>query len=187
MALANVSRPMGFMPSTQGGRTAAQAIRRPVAASRSAVGAAASADLAIGDAYALDANGNAIHAGPDAVVRGVVRGFEMAANPSVMGGAGPVSIDYLLAANAGAILGIEDPSTLFEVQADTFATTNRGGNFNLADTAPDSTLRQSRQTINIGGGAGVQFKVIDIVNSPADNATGTNARVLCRLLQAELA
>ena len=104
-----------------------------------------------------------------------------------MGGQGPVSIDYLPAATAGVVLGIEDPSTMFEVQTDTFASGNRGGNFNLADTAPDPVLRQSRQTLSIGGGIGTQFKAIDIVNRPTDNALGQYARVAVRLIQTELA
>jgi len=187
MSYSNFNQPMGFHPSTQGGRTAAQLQPRPVAASRTPVGAAASADLAIGDCYALDANGNAYHAGADATIKGVVRGFRFAAQPSVMGGNGPVSVDYLPAASAGTVLGIEDPSTLFEVQADTFAVTNIGGSFKIGDTAPDATLRQSRQYINTGAGAGTQFKVVDIVPRPTDNNYGQYAKVLARLLTADLA
>jgi len=187
VAYANVNRPMGFEPSIQGGRVYPETVTRPVLSGRSPVGAAASADLAIGDAYALDANGNAYHAGADATIRGVVRGFRFQADGRVMGGAGPVSIDYLPAATAGFVIGIEDPSTQFEAQTDTFAASNRGGSFNITDAAPDSTLRQSRQSISIGGGAGTQFRVIDIVNRPTDNALGAFARVLCRLLTPQLA
>src|SRR5215472_10314061 len=118
MAFANANRPNGFDPSRSNGKTQLVSKPRPVAASRTPVGAAASADLAIGDAYALDANGNAYHAGSDATVRGIVRGFRFQASGAVMGGQGPVSIDFLPAANAGTIEGIEDPSAEFEVQAD---------------------------------------------------------------------
>ena len=187
MGYPNVFRPLGFHPYKQGGRTNPQTVERPVAASRSAVGAAASAILSVGDAYALDANGNAIHAGADAVVRGIVTGFRLQAVPSVMGGAGPVSQDQLVASDAGWVIGIEDPSAWFEVQADTFATTNIGGSFDLLDAADDTTLRQSRQSLNVGVGAGLQFKAIGIKNSPADNAVGANAVVIVRLLQSELA
>lgn len=186
MALPNVNRPTGFDPVQLMGETAPELIPRPVLASRTPVGAAVSADLAIGDAYGIDANGNAYHAGADANVRGIVRGFRMQADSRVMGGGGPVSIDYLAAASAGTVLGIEDPAVLFEAQSDTFAVTNIGQPFNLADAAPDPTLRQSRQTINIGGGAGTQFRAIDIVRKPTDNAYGANARVRVRLLQSWL-
>ena len=187
MGYPNVFRPLGFHPYTQGGRTNPQTVERPVAAARVAVGAASSAILSVGDAYALDANGNAYHAGADAVVRGIVIGFRLMAQPSIMGGAGPISVDQLVAASAGWIIGIEDPSALFEVQSDTFAVTNIGGSFPLLDAADDTSLRQSRQSMNIGGGAGTQFKAIDIKNSPADNAYGANAVILVRLLQSELA
>lgn len=187
MAFANANRPNGFDPGRQGGKTAAVEVARPVAASRSVVGAAASADLAIGDAYGLDANGNAYHVGADGNVRGIVRGFRWAASPAVMGGAGPVSIDYLPAANAGTILGIEDPSTEFEVQTDTCAASNIGGLFNMTDAAPDSTLRQARSSLNVGGGAGTQFRITRLVDRPTDNAFGTFARVYVRLNQALMA
>src|SRR5215472_15774291 len=177
MAFANANRPNGFDPSRSNGKTQLVSKPRPVAASRTPVGAAATADLAIGDAYALDANGNAYHAGADATVRGIVRGFRFQAIAGVMNGQGPISVDYLPAASPGVVLGIEDPSVLFEVQTDTFAVTNRGALFNLLDAADDPLWRQSRQSINVGGGAGTQFRAIDIVERPTDNAIGANARI----------
>ena len=183
MPLANVSRPMGFRAYKQGGRANYITKQRPVLANRVAVGTATGVDLAIGDAYALDPNGNAYHAGPDAKVQGIVIGFKFQASSAVMGGAGPVSIDYLPAANSGFVIGIEDPDAQFTVQSDTFSVADILGEYNLADALPDSVLRQSRQTISIGGGAGTQFRTMDIEPSTASNAYGANAQVLVKLLQ----
>ena len=181
MAYANVSRPMGFVPKFNVGRNSNNVMARPVAASRNAVGAAASAIIAIGDAYALDASSNAYHAGADAVVRGIVIGFVIKAVPTIMGGGGPISQDILLATDAGTVLGVEDAGAEFTVQCDTFAQANEGGLFALTDAAPDTTFRQSRQTLNIGGGAGTQFVAVKLDQSPADNAYGANARAVVRV------
>jgi hypothetical protein len=185
MGYSNVSRPMGFSPLKPLGKENSANVPRPVPAIRTpASGGNASTDIAIGDAYALDSNGNAYRAGPNDVVKGIVIGLRFLASSLVMGGQGPVSNDYLLAGSTGTIIGCEDPYVEFMVQADTFAATNINGHFNLADAAPDSTLSQSRQTINIGGGLGNQFEAQDIVQSFADNAYGTNARIIVRMLQA---
>jgi len=163
------------------------AIVRPVPASRTAIGAAASADIAIGDAYAVDANGNAYHSGADGTVRGICTGFELQAIATVMNGQGPISIDYATAATACSLIGCEDPNVMFEVWADTAAQSNVGGLFNLLDAAPDALFAQSRQKLNVGGGAGTQFRLMKILQSPADNATGANARVAVALAQTYLA
>jgi hypothetical protein len=147
--------------------------------------------MAVGDAYGLDANGNAFRAGPNDSVRGIVVGLRFLGDPNVMGGQGPISLDYITGAEGAAaantivaqILGCEDPTVLFQVQADSFAANNIGGLFNLADAAPDPTYAQSRQTLAVLAGVGAQFQAEDIVNSPADNAYGTNPRVQVRLLQ----
>jgi hypothetical protein len=189
MGYANVSRPMGFIPLALAGKSHGNVTERPVPAARTAAaGGNASLDLAIGDAYAIDANGNAYRAGPNDVVRGIVIGVVFQAQPSVMNANGPLSIDYItgLGGQVGttkiaSIIGVEDNSQLWEVQADTFAAANVGGSFNLADAAPDATYRQSRQTINIGAGAGTQFQAVELVNRQADNAYGANARVVVRM------
>lgn len=188
MAYSNTSKPNGFLASEESvGHP--HVVPRPVANVRPAnAGGNASTDLAIGDAYALDANGNAYRAGPNDVVRGVVIGFDFAANPAVMNANGPLSVDYITGAPASGswpnVLGIEDNKCIFEVQADTFAAANQLGSFNLADAAPDALFRISQQKINIAGGAGTQFKAIGLKPSPADNAYGANARILVEMLQA---
>lgn len=188
MPYQNVFRPMGFVPYAPAGKRAGNVITRPVPRTRTVnTGGNASTDLAIGDAYALDGTGNAYRAGPGDTVRGIVIGFFMAANPMVMNSAGPVSVDYVSGTPPGAtqqwpiLLGCEDAHAEFWAQSDTFAVANQGGLFNLLDAAPDPIYRQSRQSMNIGGGAGTQFRIMGLVNSPADNAYGQYARVFVRL------
>ena len=56
--------------------------------------------------------------------------------------------------------------------------------FDLVDALYSSLFRQSRVSLGTAQGAGTQFRTIDIVNRPTDNAYGANARVICRLAQA---
>jgi hypothetical protein len=184
MAYANQSNPDGFHPLQGEAIKTAKTLLRPVLAGRVATASAAEVVLSIGDAYTLDANGNAKHAGPNDVVYGIVVGIDLNPVTSIMNSMGPVSQDQLAAADAGSIIGIEDPGVYFEVQTDIFAAANRGGLFNLADALASTLWRQSRQSLNVGGGAGVQFRAIDIVNRPTDNALGANARVFVKLAQA---
>jgi hypothetical protein len=187
LGYANVSRPLGFNPLFPVGRVHSNVVTRPTTVPRhAATGGNASLDLAVGDAYALDNAGFAYRAGPSDVVRGIVIGFVFQANPLVMNGAGPVSIDYLTGTSTPApvVIGVEDNGAEFNVQSDTLSLAQVGGAVNLADAAPDPTYRQSRQTINVGGGAGTQFRITGLVNDPASNSFGTNARAVVRLLTA---
>lgn len=187
MAYANVSRPMGFIPYAPAGKRAGVVVTRPTPNTRHASGGGnASTDLAKGDAYSLDANGAVYRAGPNDTVRGIVIGFFFQATPLVMGGGGPVSVDYITGTpSTGSwplVLGCEDTEAEFWCQFDNLTQALIGMNVNLVDAAPDATLRQSRQTITTGAG-GAQFRVMGLVNSPADNAFGTNARGVVRLIQ----
>lgn len=185
MGYANVSRLMGFMPYLPAGKVYGFITQRNIPITPTTnTGGNGSLNLAIGDAYSLDASGNVYRSGPNDVVRGICIGFRFLANPSVMNGQGPVSIDFYTSGSAAAtVLGCEDPTVMFSVQSDTFAASNIGGSYNLVDAAPDSTLRQSRQSISILGGVGTQFRVIDLVQDLAANATGANAVVYVSLLQ----
>lgn len=188
MAYANTNKPNGFKPDEESAG-AAHVVLRPVPNVRHAsTGGNASTDLACGDAYALDNNGNVYRAGPTDVVRGIVIGFVFQANPAVMNANGPLSTDYITGAPASGswpnVIGIEDNKTIFEVGADTFAVSNTLGSVNLTDAAPDSLFRISQQLVNVGGGAGTQFKLIGLKPSPVDNAVGQYARVLVQMLQA---
>ena len=183
MVIANASRPMGFIPYNMGGRANPIITPRPVAAARAGTNHnLTNDDLAVGDAYTLDANGNAHRAGSTGgvdPVHGIVIGFKLAPNPTVA--PGPLSQDYLPQAQAGTILGCEDPAARFVVQANTFAVTNRSGKFDLADAVPDPTFRQSRQTLTTTN-PGTNFLAEDITPESADNTYGANATVLVRLL-----
>lgn len=187
MAYSNVSRPRGFVPLNESVGHAHTEVRPVPNVRQAANGGNASTDLAVGDAYALDASGNVYRAGPNDTIKGVVIGFELKANPTVMNGQGPLSVDYITG-SAGTpgwpnVIGIEDSKCIFECQSDTFAATNVNGEFNLTDAAPDSLFRVSQQKANIAGGAGAQLKAIGLVNSPADNAYGANAQIMVQFLQ----
>src|ERR1700732_867023 len=96
MGYANVFRPMGFNPYIGGGKQSTPLVPRPVAAVRQASGGGnASLDIAVGDAYGIDNNGNAFRAGPNDAVRGIVCGFRFLGNANVMSGQGPISLDYI--------------------------------------------------------------------------------------------
>jgi hypothetical protein len=182
MPLANVFAPMGFLPLDE--LAVNHVKKRPVAATRSAVGAAASAAIAIGDAYALDAGGFAYHAGADAVVRGICIGFELRPVASIMNGNGPISQDFLPATDSGSLLGVEDGTSTFMCWSDNvvgFVQANADGLFALHDVAPDALFRQSRQYLDVNAGAGTQFRAIDKIDSPADNAYGPACRVMVKL------
>ena len=186
MGYANVFRAMGFNPYLPAGKADGFTIARNIPTTPTTnTGGNASLNIAIGDAYALDSSGNAYRAGPSDSVRGIVLGFRFLAAPTVMGGQGPVSIDFFTSGTASAtLIGIEDPTVMFSVQADTWAAADNGGSYNLVDAAPDSILRQSRQTISISNGVGTQFRVIDLVQALASNSAGANARIYVSLLQA---
>lgn len=185
MGYSNVNRPIGFTPTFLVGRVHSNVKVRPTTNPRHAAsGGNASVDLALYDAYALDAAGFAYRAGPNDAVRGIVCGFVFQASPLVMNGMGPVSIDYITGYGTPnpSILGCEDAGAEFAVQTDNFTQAMVGASINLADAAPDPLFRQSRQTVTTAA-VGTQFKAIDILNSPATNAYGINAVAVVRMLQ----
>lgn len=183
MGYSNVARNMGFKLHAEAGKKHPFTVPRPVPAVRNVSdGGNASFDLAIGDAYGIDANGNAFRAGPNDPVRGIVMAIRFVASSLVMNGNGPVSNDYLANGATGVIIGAEDAQALWEVQANTFQITNVGQMVNLVDAAPDATLSQSRQSVDLNS-TGNQFVVEGFIDSLADNALGTNARVYVKLAQ----
>ena len=145
MGYSNVFRAMGFAPLFPVGRVHSNTVVRPVPNVRTPnTGGNASTDLAIGDAYALDGNGNVYRAGTGDIVRGIILGFVLQGNPSVMGGNGPILVDYVSGSPASGtwpnVIGVEDNGAEFAVQADTFAANQVGSNINLLDAAPDPNL-----------------------------------------------
>lgn len=183
MGYPNQFAPNGFSPVNLEGIKSPIRMRRPVVANRNPTGSASTAILSVGDAYTLDANGNALHAGPNDVVYGIVDLIELEAVPTIMNANGPVSVDQVMQPYSAFIIGIEDSKVFFETQADNFNPPNIGQLYNLNDTVAPSTLfRQSRQYIATGA-AGTQFRAMDIAYRPTDNAYGANARVIVRLAQ----
>jgi hypothetical protein len=187
MGYANVFRPIGGIPIFPSGKRSENVVTRPVPNIRHASsGGNASTDLAIGDFYALDENGNAYRAGPNDVVVGLVHGWVLQGNPNVMAGQGPISVDYVSGAPASGswpnLIGIEDPTIDISIQADTFAAAQLGAQINLLDAAPDPTYRQSRQSVVVAT-PGIQLKVMGLVNYTSMNAYGANAQVFVRMIQ----
>ena len=173
MALANVDSPNGFRPYKWGGKGFVKRVRRVVASGRSK-------DLMVGDAYKLDSSGQASRAtADDDVIRGIVETIDLAPKS----GEGPESQDYIPAADAGAIVGIEDPDVLFEVQSTTAAVTDIGKDVDISDADGNTTLAQSRQQV-LGSslGSGDQFRFMEPIDRP-DNSYGAFCRIAVRLLQ----
>jgi len=184
MAYANIFSNDGFHIVGQDSIKSPIIRPRLVLAGRPKTASATEIVLAPGDPYTLDANGYAMHAGPNDRVYGIVALIELAAITSIMNGQGPVSQEVLLQTDMGQIQGMEDPRVDLEVQTDTFATANEGGLFNLVDALYSSLFRQSRVSLGTAQGAGTQFRAVDIVNRPTDNAYGQYARIICKLAQA---
>ncbi len=181
MALANVNSPRGFQLLRASGLREPRRVKRHVLATRTF-------DLGIGDAYTLDGSMNAVQAigteGSIGTVRGIVEGIilaAIAASPN-----GPVSQDYIPAADAGDIIGIEDNNCDFLVQATLALATDFGQTADLVNFAVfNEPLRQSRQEIDSASvGASKNFIMIQLLDSPADNALGAFAKIVVRLRNA---
>lgn len=183
MGYANNSTYFGFHPYRHGGSREPMRVRRVVAASRSA-------DLMVGDAYSLDASGQASRAGgadtTPTVVKGIVEAIEL--NPIAASPNGPVSQDYIPAADAGAIIGIEDEDALFLVKMTTAAVSDTGKTFDLTNAGVSvlgPLLRKSQQA---GDGAtlgtGTQFVMHEIADRPTNNTAGAYVDVVCSILTA---
>lgn len=172
--MANNNAPRGFILARTGGK-------EPVRRTRN-VDSSNATPLAVGDGYIVDADGNISRAGDEVAPNGIVESFEIGAKS----GEGPESLDYLPASTAGTVIGIEDKDAEFECQIDTIAATDfdAGQVCTLQDTAPDATLRQSRQSVN-SVGSGDDFLVVGLVNRPG-NAVGAYAKILVKLVPANV-
>ena len=174
--MANIDAPRGFLLARSGGKEPRRRIRN--------VDADNTRPLAIGDGYIIEAaDGNITRSDSGEAPNGIVESFQVAAKS----GEGPESIDYLPASTAGVVIGIEDSECEFEVQmADSVALTDfdAGQTVALKDTAPDATLRQSRQEVDTLGGG--DLSLVGLVDRPQNAAGETNAKVLVRLLAANI-
>lgn len=179
--IANVNAPRGFIPYRQGGKAQGKVIRRQVATTSGA--------LAIGDVYEIYVDGtvartaiNRAVGGNSIVGFGVCIGIDLHA---LAGPIGPMSDDYVPATPVAGyyVLGLEDPDVEFDAQTGGAAfaeATMIGGTYDVGDTAPNTTLAQSRQVLDVSE-SGTQFKVIELTPSPCDNSDGLYAHVVVRL------
>jgi hypothetical protein len=169
MSLANVAAPRGFILHGQGGATGVHRVRRRAASGRSK-------DLMPGDAYTILSDGTVRRAVTGGEPNGIVEGIELNSPNS-----GVESSDYIAAADAGYLIGIEDPLALFRVQtSDDFEETNGGDLFDVVDADGSQTLAQSRQKVG-NGGSGQDFRAVELLQDTAANAYGTNAWLIVRL------
>lgn len=170
MPLANVNSPLGFKLY----RASKPGVHRTF---RTA-GTGRTKDLMVGDAYmdAGNSDGTIIRAVANSdTILGFVEGFIV--NPIAASPQGPVSQDYIPAADAGSVIGIEDKDAEFEVQADDTTVEFIGSTMGLVDADGSQLFRQSRQAVAT---AGTQFVVTDLLNR-ADNTQGVDAKVVVRL------
>lgn len=171
MPLANVNSPRGFTLFRGGGKREPRRQRRTVSAGRGTT-------LMIGDAYVDAGDGTVTRSTSNAdTIIGIVEGIDLA--PIAAAPDDSASQDYIPAADAGAIIGIEDQDAEFVVQIDTCAMPgDLGAACEIVDSAGSTTLRQSRQSVTKGAG---QFMLMDLLQNPADNGAGPFAKVIVRL------
>lgn len=175
MPLANVNSARGFTLFRGGGKREPRRVTRDVSASRGTT-------LMIGDAYVDAGDGTVTRSTSNAdTIIGIVEGIVL--NPIAGSPQDSASQDYIPAADAGSIIGIEDQDAEFVVQADTVAIPGDiGSSFELVDAAGSVPLRQSRQSVTKGG---AQFMLSSLLDNPADNAAGAFAKVIVRLRQTQ--
>ena len=174
--MANQDSPLGFRLFRHGGKRAPTVIARAVLAGRTH-------DLMVGDAY--NVNGDDVIRTPAGTrASGIVVGIDLA--PKSGSSQGPESQDYIPAADAGIILGCEDPDAEFEVQFDEAydADTHLGQTFDLINTDGNQALAQSRQeldasTVHASNG---EFRLIGTVDRVDNDLTLADCQVVVRLV-----
>lgn len=173
--MANTDKRNGFQPITSGGRETRRA--------RRAVDSSNANTIMPGDAYIVEADGNVTRAtAGNVTVVGIMEAVDL---PGAGIAEGPTTYDYVPAATALHIIGIEDWATEFAVTATVALTADdyiAGAQVDLVDTAGSTTLRQSRQAIGDRGGD--QFKLIRPVVEyvPGYDPYGQYATVVVTLL-----
>lgn len=175
--MANLDAPMGFRQIFSGGH---EPIRRQRAADADRT--TPNGDIAPGDAYTIEADGNVTRCDGNTAPNGVCEGIALKGVNE-----GPVSYQYLPGNVAGNVIGIEDILTEFEVQTNAVisqADLDAGAEVNVVDAAPDTVLGQSRQQVGDVGGA--QFKVVAHVDRPNNDATAVNSKVIVKLLESNV-
>lgn len=149
--MANTDKRNGFQPITSGGRQTRRA-RRNVDSSNSNT-------IMPGDAYIIEADGNVTRATAGNVTCvGIMEAVDL---PGAGIAEGPTTYDYVPAAVALHIIGIEDEQAEFAVTTTAAITADdydAGALVDLVDTTGNVPLRQSRQAVGDAGGD--QFKLI---------------------------
>src|SRR5262249_56696557 len=116
--------------------------------------------------------GAGVRAAPD-TLQGSVEGIDLARIAAST--RGPVSQDSLPSSDAGAIIGIEDPTAEFYVQAATFTTaTDATKTAAIVDADGDRTLRQSRQSVTPDA-SHQQARIIGLLQRPATTTEASQA------------
>ncbi len=167
MPLDNLNSPLGFKLYRES-KPGSRRTYRTASASRAK-------DLMVGDAYKDAGDGTVIRAALDNdTILGIVEGFIVRA----IAGApqGPLSQDYLPAADEGQVVGIEDREAEFIVQMDDSTGEAIGSTIGLVDADGSQLFRQSRQYTHT---AGTQFTITEIPLK-ADNQVGLYGKVVVR-------
>jgi len=167
MPLANQDTPFGFK-LYRSSKVGVHRQNRTASAGRAK-------DLMVGDAYKDAGDGTVVRAtANNDTILGIVEGIKV--NPIAASPQGPVSQDYIPAADAGEIIGIEDKDAEYMVQIDDSTGEAPGTAVGLVDADGSQLFRQSRQTVAT---AGTQFTVTEIPLR-ADNQAGLLAKIIVR-------
>lgn len=172
--MANTDAPIGFRLIMTGGH-------EPIRKQR-AVDSSNATTLAPGDAYTIEADGNVTRCDGNTAPNGICEGIALQGIDE-----GPMSRQYLPAGVAGNIIGIEDSTAMFEVQTEAVisqADLDAGAMVDVVDAAANATLGQSRQEVGDVGGA--QLKVIGHVDRPNNDPTAVDAKIIVKLLEANV-
>lgn len=181
--MANADRPRGFSPvGTLSGSPWQGAVRKY------SVDASNATAVFIGDAVALEADGNVTPAGATSVVLGVVVGVTV--DRDVLATEHP---GYLPASTAGSVLVCIAPDAIYEVQEDSvggaLALTDVGANIDLIAGTGSTTTGRSAHELDSNtatSAASAQFRIIGIVDRE-DNEVGDQAKWLVRVHESHLA
>ena len=176
--MSNTDKRNGFQLITGGGKAPRRVLRTTNSGSANSL-------MAPGDGYVLANN---------VITRQVTDGsqpvngiMEAVALPGAAIAEGPMTYDYVPASTQLDIIGIEDTTAEFECTASqALAATayDAGAIVDIEDTAPDTTLRQSRQAVGAVGTDGFLLcRPVDRVNN---DKLAQYARVVVKLRPANV-
>jgi hypothetical protein len=181
--MSNTDKRNGFQPLTSAGIQTRRNIRTVTVAGNPTT------DLAPGDAYIINADGTISRStGVHDAVAGVVEAIELEAVNAPFANQGPISYQYLPAATAGRVIGIEDFNMEFVAVAHTalaLSDYDEGARVALLDQAPDTTLAQSRQAVD-GIDASGPFKLVRPLDQVNNDQFAQYAKVVVRLVPANI-